>query len=567
MADYQHHEADVLVVGGGIAAAFAAIRARELGARVVLVDKAFFGRSGVSALASGVFAAWMPGDDMRRWHRSSPGPLVDRPAYERAMLVTYDLLRMMDAWGVKWVKSGGEIVRVKGGSTPFPSNAMMAEGGPQMMMALRNQTVRCGVQVVNRVMVTDLLTSDGQHPTSGGVVGAVGFHTQSGEIHVFRAGATVLCTGPIGFPYPRVGRALHGMPINSTGDGAAAAFRAGAQLRKIELSGGQLFPAEFRSAPALEMGTALGMRFYNRDGEELLGDKAPEDRIRTEMAIAIRKEYAEGRGPVYMRIPDLTMESLMLLKRVVPIVSNTFERAGYIIGEDMIPYADLFPTQWGISGGGIRANERGETSVPGLYGAGNATDGAFIAATQPLHICAVLGWYAGENATKNGGASADPNPGQVDQLVEEITGLMQRRDGVRFDQARDALEALYGQQITRVLNGQRIEAALERVAQMRRDLVPRLSAPEPRELAKAIGLRNFAELLEVALTVLSHRTESRANAMREDYPYTDNVNWLSYTVATRSGGGVQLVDEPLPEGGTHWLPKERTQVPHPFFRS
>ncbi len=55
--EYQtiHHKADVLVIGGGAAGAMAAIRAREAGADVLLVDKSVFGRSGCAALASGAY--------------------------------------------------------------------------------------------------------------------------------------------------------------------------------------------------------------------------------------------------------------------------------------------------------------------------------------------------------------------------------------------------------------------------------------------------------------------------------------------------------------------------------
>jgi succinate dehydrogenase/fumarate reductase flavoprotein subunit len=58
---------DVLVIGGGMAGASAAMKAREAGADVLLVDKAFFGRSGCSALASGVYPSYMPGDDEEAW--------------------------------------------------------------------------------------------------------------------------------------------------------------------------------------------------------------------------------------------------------------------------------------------------------------------------------------------------------------------------------------------------------------------------------------------------------------------------------------------------------------------
>ena len=54
---------DGMSIGGGIAAAFAAYKARRSGARVLLVDRSYFGRSGCSALASGIYPSYMPGDN------------------------------------------------------------------------------------------------------------------------------------------------------------------------------------------------------------------------------------------------------------------------------------------------------------------------------------------------------------------------------------------------------------------------------------------------------------------------------------------------------------------------
>ena len=91
-------QTDVLVIGGGITGAFAAIKAREGEADVVLVDKATFGRSGVSALASGVYEAYMPEDDLEAWMRgTSSNPSVNRGLARKAILKTYDLLMEMDS--------------------------------------------------------------------------------------------------------------------------------------------------------------------------------------------------------------------------------------------------------------------------------------------------------------------------------------------------------------------------------------------------------------------------------------------------------------------------------------
>ena len=563
------HETDVLIVGGGVTAACAAIKASEADVRVLLVDKGFFGRSGTSALASGVFQAYMEGDDLDRWVKAHTNPMVNITALREGIKVTGELLKLMDQWGVKWIKDKGKIQRVDMAVGPlFPVNAMMAEGGPQFMMALRNETLRRGVDVVNRVMITELLTSDGQHPTKGRVVGALGFDTIDGDIHVFRAKTTIMCTGPVHIPYPKAGGGFHGMPINCTGDGVAAAYRAGAQLSKMEfLAGWGVIPAEFYSAPGLEMGAGLGVRFVNDEGTEIAGG----DRIRRfRLARSVIREYGEGRGPIYKDVSPLSPEDLRLYKQVVPIVLNTYERSGYDPSRDPVPFVTMLPFQSGTLGGaGIRVAENGATTVPGLFAAGNTSDGAFMGLAQALNLCAVGGWYAGEAASgaAQGASAMEAPPEQIERLTQDTLAPLEQSDGTDFVTTRDELEALYGTDITEVLNAHRLEDIIAKVEDIRNRLVPKMKATEPHDLAKVLEMRNFLQCMEISVRVVQRRTESRGNVLREDFPYMDNENWLKYTFARMGGNGQpELFDEAIPDDAHHRMPK-RDKVLHPFFRS
>ena len=205
---------DVLVIGGGIAGAFAAYKARQGGAHVLLVDRSYFGRSGCSALASGVYPAYMPGDNVDDWIKGlGAGPLVNQSLFVKSLAVTYEHLMIMDQWGVRWLKEGKNIVRMGAPGRSFKNGVWMAEGGPQMMMAVRAGVLASSVEVLNRIAITELLTSDGRLPTEGRVVGAIGFHVRTGDLFVIQAKATVMCTGPYKFPYPWPGSKLGYMPI------------------------------------------------------------------------------------------------------------------------------------------------------------------------------------------------------------------------------------------------------------------------------------------------------------------------------------------------------------------
>jgi len=571
-------QADVLVVGGGIAGAFAAIKAREGGADVLLADKSFFGRSGCSALASGVYGAYMPGDDLEAWVKAACStPLVNRKLAEKATLRTYELLMEMDQWGVKWIKEGGKIARQFGGGSglPFRTNTMMGEGGPQMMLTVRAAALRKGIRVVNRVMVTDLLTSDGRHPTGEKIVGAVGLHTRTAEPWVFRAKATVVATGPYLYPYAPAGKGFYGMPVNSSADGTAMMFRAGAVLGKMEFGGGSLRPLEFYCAPALEMLGGLGCRFVNNQGEDILsmggkkGKYSHETTMRgrrSALSNAIVKEMKAGRS-VYLDATHFTPEQHRLVKQVVPIVINNFERGGYDLSKDRIPYCSTFATSSGTSGGGARINGQCETSLKGLYAAGNCSDGAYISMGQALPGSSVLGAWAGENAAEYVKACGEvmPDSAQVEELTRKILAPLEREKGLSYHEVHAKVGRLISDVVDHVLVGKNLAAALEAARAIKGEELPRLAARDPHELAKVNGLNNFVEAFEPALMVLLRRQESRGNVLREDYPEIDNIEWAKFTVCKKENDDkIKIWEEPIPEDEDH-LPVQRVKVLHPFF--
>ena len=280
MLETHVHEADVLIVGGGVAAACAAIRASEAGVRVLLVDKGFYGRSGTSSLASGVFQAYMEGDDLDRWVKAHTNPMVNITALRKGIRVTGDLLQAMDGWGVKWIKDKGRIQRVDMAVGPlFPVNAMMAEGGPQFMMALRNETLRPrrrGGEPGDGDRAPDLRRQapDGR---AGSWARSASARWTAGSTSSARprpSSAPDRCISPTRRP----ARAFTACQSTAPETGWRRAYRAGAQLSKMEfLAGWGVIPAEFYSAPwGLEMGAGLGVRFSNGEGTEIAGG----DRIR-----------------------------------------------------------------------------------------------------------------------------------------------------------------------------------------------------------------------------------------------------------------------------------------------
>jgi succinate dehydrogenase / fumarate reductase flavoprotein subunit len=213
-------------------------------------------------------------------------------------------------------------------------------------------------------------------------------------------------------------------------------------------------------------------------------------------------------------------------------------------------------------------NERGETSIPGLYAAGNCSDGAYMRMGQALPGCSVMGAWAGESASAQvrEREAGKVNSAQVGELASRALAPLARDKGVSFQQAHKRFERLYVDVIDRVLTAESLERSLQVARSVRSEDLPRMTARDPHELTKVNALKNFVGAFEAVLMVLLRRKESRGNVLREDCPETDNVEWAKFTVLKKEwGDAIRLWEEPIPEDDEH-TPHEKTKTVHSFFR-
>src|SRR5690606_37094315 len=201
--------AGVLVIGGGPAAAWAALKAAQAGADVVLADKGYCGTSGAAASA-GTGIWYVPPDPEAREKAMASrealgGYLADRRWMARVLDQTYD--------GVNELATAGRY--------PFPvvDGRPLRRGvqGPEYMRRMRIMVRRAGVRILDHSPVTELLTD-----TGGAVAGAAGHRLQTDETYRVRAAAVVLATGGCAFLSGTLGCHVN------TGDGHLMAAELGA---------------------------------------------------------------------------------------------------------------------------------------------------------------------------------------------------------------------------------------------------------------------------------------------------------------------------------------------------
>jgi len=448
---------------------------------------------------------------------------------------SWSIVQDLEKWGVEFERtSEGEIESHPGrGAHP-----VIMFHGPQLMHTLMETGLRMGIHQIHRVMVTDLLTNDGK------IVGAIGFHIRDGNIFVFKAGATVLAMGSTWY------KGLLPAHRDCTGDGYAIAYHAGAILRGAENNDqiSHAMPARFDIGPGLNMFQGLGGRWLNAKGERFMEKYNPTLKDRAglrNIMYAFLLEIKQGHGPIFMDMTHFTPEQVQRMRKVIPLPTKMFERTGVIVKDRIVQ-----PVEWMLcpptGRPGIRVNRRFETSLPGLYACGEAA--ASSAVVTGLSCAATSGTTAGINAARFArdiDKSSIPQD-QVERLKEKLLAPVQRKDGFSPEQILLAIqENIIPYEIVLLRRKDRMERALENIEYVRDNYLPEIKAHDFHFLKNCHEVANLLFVAEVQLKTSLFRTESRVG-LREDYPYTDNENWLKWIELKNENGDMALSTCPVP---------------------
>jgi succinate dehydrogenase/fumarate reductase flavoprotein subunit len=534
-------QADVLVIGGGMAGCFAAAKAAEQGSKVVLVDKGYVSKSGETPYAgdTAVFhEAW--GHDLDAWltQVSVVGEyLNDRRWNEIVFRESYDRFIDLRNWGVRFLEEGGEPVRLAHPLTQIhlpdedrfpPLVSQVVHWLPGFPTALRKQVVRSGVKIIDRLVVTELLRSGDR------VVGAVGFDVEGAEPLVITAGATVMCAGGGGFK--PLGYPTHEL----TGDGHVLAYRAGAMVTGKEFLSPHHTDPDTPAWPPMYLffssGHSAALPGMWRD-ERMVnaeGDEVPLRGMAWHGWIDAEWEAHEGRAPVVME------------SRRDGVLRKVSGPGGH---GSMLGHA---------AGGIVPTDESCATHVPGLFAAGDSCGTCFVGAAYSgfgfatMHA-AVTGARAGRAAALYAREAGDTEPdvGGLGDACERLRAPLRRRGGFSPRWAMQVLQnTLAPYFVLYVKKEDRLRAALSTVEFLRDHVVPRLTARDDHELRLAHETASMVTNAEMKLRASLFRAESRGTHYREDFPARDDA-WLAWVRLRDEAGAMMLSREPVPRA---WLP-------------
>ncbi|MGD0657690.1 MAG: FAD-binding protein [Syntrophorhabdales bacterium] len=550
---YEERALDVLIVGGGGAAALAALEIKRAGLTVGLVTKesALVGGATIMA-AGGTCAVFSPGDSPETFQSDifKSGQYLNNAELVRRVtegsvggvlnLETHDfLLDRKDSGTLRTINHGE-------GHT-FPRGYLDRREALGVCHALSKALMRNEIALFPETVLTKLLVKENR------VIAAMAMSLVTGEYWVFKAKAVVLATGGLG--------ALYKLTTNSavlTGDGFALAFDAGAELVDMEMV--QFFPIAF-PYPAVRKGKMIAVcswfgpdvKLLNGLGDRYMPKYDPERKemsTRDNVSRANFIEIMEGRGTKNGAIVvDPTKHDpakLLKFKTSIPHVYAMFREVyGKRVAEWEEPF-EAIPSQHFFMGG-VRMDEECRTNVAGLFAVGEASGGMHGAnrlSGVALTEVYVMGPVAGKSAAlyAQGKEFISPDARVIDEEMGRLNGLFESGNGVRPFELKAAVQDIMWEGLGPVRDGAGIEVAIGRLRRIEKEQIAGMSLGSQDRTYN----RDRMEAIEVPFMIktgllVAHaallRKESRGSHYRTDFTQRNDEEWLRNVVIRRNKDG------------------------------
>jgi succinate dehydrogenase / fumarate reductase flavoprotein subunit len=544
---------DILVIGGGLAGLRAAIEAKKAGKDVAILSKVHPLRShsvaaqgGINAALGNAPAAVKDSPENHAFDTIKGSDyLADQDAVEILCREGIDRVIEMEHWGTLFSRTeDGKIAQRPFGGAGFPRACYAADRtGHNLLHVLYEQVTSLRIPVYEEWYALSLVVGERRS------IGILGLHFFEGKIIPIHSKAVLLATGGYGRIYLRSTNAV----IN-TGSGSYLAYQAGVALEDMEFV--QFHPTSLYGTNILITEGARGEGGYliNAKGERFMGRYAPnllELGPRDIVARAIQTEIDQGRGfeekYVHLDLRHLGKEKIM--DRLPGIRQIAIDFAGVDPILEPIP---VQPAQH-YSMGGIPTNLDGETSLPGLFAAGEcacvSVHGANRLGGNSLLETLVFGARAGRKAAQKvekGKQSFDKGIFQKrwKEFQSDLEEVFERKGEESFSLLRDEMKAVMTSQVGIFRKESNLLSAREKVKELKERLkkvgIKQKSLAFNHEFVKHLELEGMLHLAEVIVEGALARKESRGSHFRLDYPDRDDHHWLRHTVAFKTIDGPSL---------------------------
>ena len=563
---FETREHDVLVVGAGGAGLRAAIEALGQGASVGVVSKSLLGKAhtvmaegGIAAAMANVDSAdgWKPHfrDTMRGGKMLNNWRMAQLHAQEAP-----ERVKELEQWGALFdrTEDGRILQRAFGGHTFRRLCHVGDRTGLEMIRTLQDRGVQQGFDVYMECTIVRLLTDGGR------CAGALAYWRETGRFVVFKAKSIVIATGGIGKAWPITSNSWE-----YTGDGMALAYDAGAELMDMEFvqfhPTGMVWPPGVQGILVTEAVRGEGGILRNKSGERFMeryDPKRMELSTRDVVARSIYTEVKEGRGTehggAYL---DISHKPAEYVKKKLPSMYHQFKELADV--DITAGPMEVGPTMHYMMGGIRVEAETAQSSLPGLFAAGEAAAGLHGAnrlGGNSLSDLLVFGRRAGLAAAQHAKEVSAPrlDEGQISAGETEALSPFQRQGGENPYAVHRDLQTVMQNLVGIFRVREDLEKALVELAKLK-ERAAHTSMEGSRMFNPgwhmALDLKSMLTVSEAVTRSALVREESRGAHSRIDFPELSAEWGKKNNVISRDGQAMGLRQQLLPE-----LPADLKQV-------
>jgi succinate dehydrogenase/fumarate reductase flavoprotein subunit len=510
------NETDVLVIGSGMAGLFAAVKAHDAGAKVMMVSKGRLGSSGQTPFAKGIFCFDKTKEKIsldefaQKVSRSSLG--TSNPVYTKQLAEhSYARVQELREWGF------------------FDSPLYNASFSKPMLER--------EIPLIERVMITHLIKEEGK------IVGAAGFSMDDEKMITFSAKSVILCTGAGGFK-------PNGFPIGDlTHDGSIMAYKIGAKITGKEFNDGHSGQTK-NAAASFDGWHGMFERKPGTTGVEIHHD----------LGVDLNYMAYVGGNPLAGGPPGSQVDDSI---KGGPYTPQEFQRNHEHDGPPPSEREDgerggrppgMSGTPVGGSSAGLAIhkseglvpiNDKCESNIVGLYAAGDAlgsymSGGIYTQVGSSLAGSAVQGAIAGEAAAAYSRNIAMPTISKEKRqaIEDEMMAPLRREKGYSPAWVTQTLQGIMIPNFVLYIKKESmLQAALSYVEELRDHHMPLLRAKDMHELRLAHETANMILSAEMKLKASIMRKESRCSHYRLDYPEMDKENWQAWINISKDANG------------------------------
>lgn len=521
-------DTDVLIIGGGGAAARAAIEASKFPIKVAMVIKGKF-PSGSTTISMGSMTAVLRDDDKPEIFYDDivkggyflNNKKLAKILAEQSRSAYEDLI----SYGTQFRATNKGVLYIAQPSGTSKPRAVLSVDH-MFMKGLISKVKSSPIQIYEQIMIIDLLKANDT------IIGAFGLNYVTGENILFSAKAIILATGGLGQIFQ-----LTSMPPDATADGYIMGFRAGAELIDMEFTQAMtcvIWPEAIRGlAPPFDGFVQFGAKFFNGLHERFMERYDPEnmENVTRDMAcISVYKEIKAGRATSHGGvILDISSIPWNLLKTLMPKIYHAYDRQGIDATKTGIEWAPGCHHQMG----GLKINEKCETNIKGLYAIGEVAGGIHGAnrlGGNSLTATQVFGKIAGMNAADyvRGVFQRELPHHLIKKKTEFMNQIYEREIGINYAELREQLKQLMSENVWIIKIEEKLNIALDGVLNLKEKARSKMTLPKKtyRHLKEALETFNMIEISEIIIRASLIRTESRGAHYREDYPEQDDKIWL-----------------------------------------